>query len=297
MARARSRLARQMSERGKVKRAERLFRRSLGLDPDHIEGWLDLGRTLEDLGEAEGARGAYLNVLRHRPGHALALGHYPALLREADDKDGETGPWLARAWSTLGDDATADEAWQAAGKPDERRSRLMAADYLRALRDGAPKRRLRISDKSPLNFFQLALAAVLFPNARVIHCTRDARDYALSVWMENFNVEQRWSTGFDDLAFFTGQYRRLMGHWQEALPLRILEMRYEDTVADVEGQARRLIAFLGVPWDRRCLDFHRSERAVQTPSRWQVRQPIYARSVARWRAYAEHLPELVRAFG
>ncbi len=167
---------------------------------------------------------------------------------------------------------------------------------MRALRDGAPKRRLRISDKSPLSFFHLAFAATLFPNARVIHCIRDARDNALSIWMENFSPDQRYATDFNDLAFYRQQYERLMAHWREHLPLPLLELHYEETVTDVEGQARRLIDFLGAPWDAACLDFHKSERAVQTPSRWQVRQPVYSKSVQRWRAYAGHLPGLLRAF-
>ncbi len=155
---------------------------------------------------------------------------------------------------------------------------------------------MRLSDKSPLNLFHLAFAAVLFPNARVIHCRRDARDNALSIWMENFNPEQRYATDFDDLGFFTAEYARLMAHWRRALPLAQLEVCYEDTVADVEAQARRIVELLGVPWNERCLDFHGSGRAVQTPSRWQVRQPIYNRSVERWRHYAKLLPELDRTF-
>jgi len=189
-----------------------------------------------------------------------------------------------------------DTPWQAAAALDQRSSLPAAHAYLEVLRRGAPARALRISDKSPLNFFHLAFAALLFPNARVIHCTRDLRDTALSIWMENFSPDQQWSTDFDDLAFFAGQYRRLMAHWRDALPLPILDVAYEDTVADVEMQARRLVEFLGVPWDDRCLDFHNTGRAVQTPSRWQVREPIYTRSVGRWRRYAEHLPELERAF-
>ncbi len=148
---------------------------------------------------------------------------------------------------------------------------------------------MRISDKSPLNFFQLGFAALLFSGARVVHCRRSPRDTALSIWMENFNLEQRYATDFDDLAFFHAQYSRLMAHWHDVLPLRILDVSYEDMVADPAGQARRLVDFLGVPWDSRCLDFHRSARAVQTPSRWQVRQPIYATSVGRWRSYAPFL--------
>lgn len=189
-----------------------------------------------------------------------------------------------------------EEPWQAAGNLDEMGSRERAHEYLKALREGAPKGRLRISDKSPLNFFQLAFAAVLFPNARVVHCVRDARDNALSIWMENFNPDQKYATDFSDLAFFRQQYEPLMAHWRVHLPLKMLELRYEDTVADLEGQARKLVAFLGAPWDARCLDFHKAGRAVQTPSRWQVRQPIYTRSVERWRAYAPYLPGLESAF-
>lgn len=200
-----------------------------------------------------------------------------------------------------------DEMWQAASllaqplvsdvSDVEMQSRVVARKYLTALRNGVMKGRLRISDKSPLNFFQLAFAALMFPNAKIIHCHRTIRDNALSIWMENFNPDQQWSTDFGDLAFFHHQYQRLMVHWHEVLPLNILDMKYEDTVADLEGQARKLVDFLGAPWDSACLDFHKSTRAVQTPSRWQVRQPIYTRSVERWKAYAEYLPDLDLAFG
>lgn len=182
-----------------------------------------------------------------------------------------------------------EEPWQAACRLDEASSRERAHDYLKALRDGAPDDCLRISDKSPLNFFHLALVALLFPNARVVHCRRDVRDNALSIWMENFNPDQLYATDFDDLAFFHAEYERLMAHWRNVLPVQILDVRYEATVQDVEAQARRLLSFLDVPWDARCLDFHRNDRAVQTPSRWQVRQPIYTGSIGRWRHYAPHI--------
>jgi tetratricopeptide (TPR) repeat protein len=202
-------------------------------------------------------------------------------------------PDLARiAQSAAGE----DEPWRAAARLTEMGSRERGYEYLKALRAGARKGSLRISDKSPLNFFQLAFAALLFPRARVVHCTRSPRDNALSIWMENFNPGQRYATDFGDLAFFHAQYQRLMGHWAHHLPLPILELKYEDTVRDTEGQARRLLDFLGVGWDARCLEFHRSSRSVQTPSRWQVRQPIYASSVARWRHYAPFLPGLEQAF-
>ena len=204
-------------------------------------------------------------------------------------------PTLARlASATL---EAGEASWQAASRLDLPRSRLLATQYLRQLRDGAPKRRRRISDKSPLNLFHLGFAALLFPGARIVHCRRAVQDNALSIWIENFKSDQTYATDFDDLAFFQSECERLMAHWKEVLPQPILTMQYEETVADLEIQARRLIAFLGVPWDEACLSFHQSERAVQTPSRWQVRQPIYSHSVGRWKNYAPFLPALESAFG
>ena len=203
-------------------------------------------------------------------------------------------PDLARlAVNLVADD---EEPWQAAGRIDDVRSRVAAGVYLDAARSRASQTALRVTDKSPLNFFHLALVAVTLPGARIIHCRRDERDNALSIWGENFNAAQRYATDFDDLAFFIEQYRRLMAHWRAVLPLRMLEVEYETTVASLEKQARRIIQFLGLPWDEQCLNFHAQERAVQTPSRWQVRNPIYDKSVGRWRTYAPHLPELLEAF-
>jgi tetratricopeptide (TPR) repeat protein len=189
-----------------------------------------------------------------------------------------------------------DAPWKSAQCVAPATSRELAHEYLRALRDGAPKGRLRITDKSPFNFFQLGFAGLLFPQARVIHCRRNERDNALSIWLENFNHEQHYATDFGDLAHLRGGYERLMGHWREVLPLPILEVDYESLVADAETGARRIVEFLGAPWDRRCLDFHQSDRTVQTPSRWQVRQRIYTSSIGRWRSYAPHLPELEGVF-
>ena len=154
----------------------------------------------------------------------------------------------------------------------------------------------RVVDKMPMNFMQLGLIALVFPRARIIHCLREPLDTCLSCYFENFHQDQRFATRLESLGHFHRQYERLMDHWRAVLPVPMLDVRYEDTVADTESQARRLVDFCGLPWDDRCLDFHRTERAVSTPSRWQVRQPIYARSVGRWRAYAAHLPDLQAAF-
>ncbi|MDN5781136.1 MAG: sulfotransferase [Luteimonas sp.] len=166
-----------------------------------------------------------------------------------------------------------------------------AARYLQAASRHAPDTALRLVDKSPLNYFNLGLAALLFPRAHVVWCRRDPRDIALSIYSENFALDAQFATGLDDIAHAIALQTRLMRHWQSVLPLPIHELQYEALVESPETRARRLLAFLGLPWEPACLDFHRSKRAVQTPSRWQVREPIHARSAGRWRPYADSLPD------
>lgn len=164
-----------------------------------------------------------------------------------------------------------------------------AARYLDvAMRRGSPDAR-RLVDKFPLNFFNLGVAARLFKNACVVWCRRDPRDVALSNFSENTAAQFPFATDFEDIALLQAAHDRLMRHWQAVLPLPILEVQYESFVADIEPQARRLIEFLGLDWDPVCLEFHGRTRAVQTPSRWQVRRPVHTGSVGRWRAYREWL--------
>ena len=150
----------------------------------------------------------------------------------------------------------------------------------------------RIVDKMPDNYSLLGWLAVLFPRARFIYCRRDLRDVALSCWTTNFSAI-RWANDLDHLARRVKQHRRLMAHWQRVLPVPMLEIDYEETVADQEGQSRRLIEWLGLDWDDRCLSFFRTERLVRTASVTQVRQPIYRRSVERWRHYESMLAPLL----
>jgi hypothetical protein len=161
------------------------------------------------------------------------------------------------------------------------------------LRYRRPAETLRSIDKQPLNFFQLGLVALALPGARIIHCIRDPRNNGLAVFSENFSLEQRWSTDLADIAHYWHGYRRLMNHWQSVTSLKILEVQYEQVIADFEPQVRRLLDFLQLPWDAACLDFHQHARAVQTPSRWQVRQPLYKTSVDRWRNFAAELQPLL----
>lgn len=153
-----------------------------------------------------------------------------------------------------------------------------------------------IIDKQPLNFWHLGLIALTFPEARIVHCTRDIRDNGLSIFAENFSSDQRWATDLADIAHYWQGYQRLMNHWQEVSGLHMLNIAYEDTVYDLELQARRLTRFLDLPWHAEVMEFHSSERAVQTPSRWQVRRPLYSSSAGRWRQYETRLKPLLEAY-
>jgi tetratricopeptide (TPR) repeat protein len=150
---------------------------------------------------------------------------------------------------------------------------------------------VRIADKMPDNYLHLGLIATLFPRAKLIHCRRDLRDVAVSCWMTNFR-QIRWAFDLEHIASRFGEYRRVMDHWRRVLPVPLLEVDYEETVADLEGVARRLVAWCGLDWEPACLTFHETRRPVRTASVSQVRQPIYQRSVARWKHYEKAMEEL-----
>ena len=147
----------------------------------------------------------------------------------------------------------------------------------------------RVIDKLPDNILQLGHIAVLFPNARVIICRRDPRDVCLSCYFQRFRDGMAWTYDLADAAARAAEIERLAAYWRGALPLRMLEVHYEALVGDLEGQSRRMVDFLGLDWDAACLTFHTTQRAMQTASFWQVRQPLYASSVGRWRHYSRHI--------
>jgi tetratricopeptide (TPR) repeat protein len=160
-------------------------------------------------------------------------------------------------------------------------------ERLRALNEPAK----RVADKMPDNYLHLGLLAALFPKAKFIHCRRDLRDVAVSCWMTNFQ-HIRWASDPVHIASRFAEYRRLMDHWRSVLPVPLLEVDYEETVADLEGVAQRLVAWCGLDWEPACLAFHEGKGPVRTASVAQVRQPIYTRSVARWRHYEPALGAL-----
>lgn len=161
-----------------------------------------------------------------------------------------------------------------------------------AVRHASPTA-LRLVDKAPLNFFHLGLVAMMFPQARVIWCRRDPRDIAVSIYAENFSLEEQMATSFSGIGHYINAQEKIMRHWQATLPLPILESHYESLVSSPETEARKIIDFVGLEWDPACLDFHMSARGVQTPSRWQVKQPMHTRSVGRWRNYESAIAPLM----
>ncbi|HLF58972.1 MAG TPA: sulfotransferase [Alphaproteobacteria bacterium] len=174
---------------------------------------------------------------------------------------------------------------------DAATARELAAEYLAAL-DRVDKHAARVTDKLPLNFLNLGLIALLFPHATVIHCRRDPMDTCLSCYFARFEHQLNFSFGLESLGAYYRGYRRLMGFWRKVLPVRMLDVDYEDLIADQEGTSRRIIAHCGLEWDDRCLAFHKTERPVMTASAWQVRQPLYKTAVERWRNYESFLAPL-----
>jgi tetratricopeptide (TPR) repeat protein len=166
-----------------------------------------------------------------------------------------------------------------------------AAAYLARLPTNAP----RAIDKLPHNFQHLGLIALLFPNAQVIHCIRDKRDVCLANYVQDFGPLNPHTYDLTTLADYHRAYTSLMRHWHEVLPLKILDVRYEDLVANQVAVTRRLIAFLGLEWDDACLAFETNPRPIYTKSLWQVRQKLYPDGIGRWRHFADGLAPLLTA--
>lgn len=160
---------------------------------------------------------------------------------------------------------------------------------------GANSNVIHITDKMPHNFLAVGLIALLFPKAKFIHTIRDPIDTCLSIFFQRFNNNHTYSFDLINLGHYYKQYKRLMQHWHEVLPGRILDVKYEDTIADPEYWSRKLISDIGLEWDNACLSPHKLERTVKTASHWQVRQPIYKTSVQRWKNYEQYLQPLINA--
>lgn len=155
----------------------------------------------------------------------------------------------------------------------------------------------RVVDKTPDNLFHLGAIACLFPRARIIVCRRDPRDICLSCHFQGFALPMPYTTDLGDCALRVQEADRMLAHWKDVLPLPMLEVDYEAVVADPEREGKRMLAFLGLPWDAACLGFHSDPGIVTSASVWQVRRPVYGGSSGRWRRYERHLGPLLAAFG
>jgi tetratricopeptide (TPR) repeat protein len=171
--------------------------------------------------------------------------------------------------------------------------RKLADDYLRLLEDSSDGA-LRVVDKMPTNFAFLGLIHAALPNARIIHMRRNPIDTCLSIYFQHFETAVSYANDLEDLAHYYTEYLRVMKHWRLILPEdAILDVSYEGLVNDQEAWSRKMLEFIGLPWDPRCLDFHKTHRAVITASRWQVRQKINSASVLRWRNYEKFVGPLL----
>jgi len=170
-------------------------------------------------------------------------------------------------------------------------ARALAEQHLQFLR-GLGGDAVRIVDKMPLNYNHLGMIATLFPGARVVHCRRSPMDTCMSCFMQ-YAVP----ASLEELGVCYTQYEKLMAHWRSVLPIPIYELSYERMVDDQETVTRELIAFCGLEWDDACLKFYETDRPVQTPTRVDVRRPIYQSAVGRWRRYEAHLKPLIEMLG
>jgi tetratricopeptide (TPR) repeat protein len=151
----------------------------------------------------------------------------------------------------------------------------------------------RVTDKMPFNFMHLGLIAALFPDAAIIHCRRSAADTCLSCYFTSFNEELQFASDLNALGRYWMDYWRMMQHWHRVLPPKILDVHYERLVSDTEATVREMLEFCELAWEPSCMRFFNVDRGVRTPSRWQVRQPIYPQSVGRWRHYERQLRPLL----
>ena len=149
-----------------------------------------------------------------------------------------------------------------------------------------------VTDKRPDNFLYIGLIKSLFPDAPIIHTTRNALDNCLSVFFLHLDHRMGYALSLMDIAHYYRQYRRLMDHWKVLYGPDILDFDYDAFVREPRIAVERLLAFCGLDWHEDCMNFHNVRNAVKTASVWQVREPLYQRSSGRWRNYAGNLAPL-----
>lgn len=198
-------------------------------------------------------------------------------------------------WAARGADQTQDwcEAMVSLNESDDEE---VAASYLSALKRGTQGAD-RVTDKTPGNFHYIGMIRVMLPRAKIINCIRHPLDTCFSCYQNYFTRGVPFAYDLRELGTYYRLYSSLMDHWREVLPGFVYDLCYENLLQNQEAESRRLLDFCGLEWDPVCLDFHRTDRPVQTASVVQVRQPIYRSSVGRATQYANHLMPLRDALG
>lgn len=168
-----------------------------------------------------------------------------------------------------------------------------SGEYLKSLGRVKPDA-VRIVDKMPHNFMLVGTISILFPNAKIIHSTRNAADTCISIFMNDLKGNHGYADDLETLGSYYASYAKLMAHWEKTLGETLYINSYEQTVQNPEAEIRKLLDFVGLPWDDKCLRFFETERSVTTHSRAQVREPLYATSVGRWKRYEKHLGPLLK---
>jgi tetratricopeptide (TPR) repeat protein len=169
----------------------------------------------------------------------------------------------------------------------------LGTQYLERAAVHRGRRTPRFIDKMPNNFPLIGLIHLILPNARIVDARRYPLDACLSCYRQHFAKGQPFTFDLSEIGQYYLEYEQLMEHWHAVLPGRVLTVQYEEVVAGLEGQVRRLLEYCGLPWEDACLRFNETDRPIRTPSAEQVRQPIYDRSIGFWRHYREELGELI----
>lgn len=198
---------------------------------------------------------------------------------------GELGYWTAAAGQY-------EQPLREAGASTDDGLGRASGEFLALLRELSPDAAFVI-DKACANFLHLGVIHAALPGARIIHMQRDPLDTCLSIYFHSFPQSHRHANDLGDLAHYYAEYRRVMEHWRRVLPQSaLLEVPYEELVDRQESWTRRMLEYLGLPWNPRCLDFHTTQRTVATASKWQVRQRITRGSIGRWRNYEKFIAPL-----
>ena len=156
-------------------------------------------------------------------------------------------------------------------------------------RQGSPM----FTDKMPNNFRHIGLIHLILPNAKIIDARRYPLDCCFSMFKQLFAQGQEFSYGLKEAGSYYNSYVKLMNHWDEVLPGKVLRVNNEDVIDDLEGQVERILNFIDIPFEESCVSFHKTERSVRTASSEQVRQPINKKGMGRWKPYAKHLKPLL----